>query len=543
MLRRRFNSAGPLFLAGIAAIIIAMLWLAEARVGRLWLRTAWLAAGACVVAIPLGTLLATLLVKTDVAGRRPALLLLVALLFVPLYLVMGAWDAGFGIQGWHTLVANPHLAHEPWLAGWRAAIWVHGLAAVPWVALIVGAGLRTVEAEFEEDAVLCTSPPRVLWHVSLPRAATAILVAAGWVAIIVSAEISVTDFFQVRTFAEEIYTQSALGAFTFSDAPPEPEDALPLSALGLWLGLALSTVIAVAALLAARTLVADLVDTSNRPPWIWRLRRARWPTTILLWSIMFLVAGVPLANLVYKAGVRVDMTEAGRVRSWSPIKVVERVAAAPVEYRGQIWQSIQIGGAATTAALLIGAPLAWSMRLARSTPWLRLIALAICLTIPGPLLGIAVIRALNQPDSSPLAFLSALYDSNFAPWLVQTIRTLPWVTLILWSAFASVPQVMLDMAATDGAGWWRQLLWIALPQHVSAVVAAWLLGLAIAVGELASTVLVMPPARHTVLAVQVFQLLHYGVDDRLAAVCLVMALGIGAIVALAATLMKPKTSI
>lgn len=537
-MRRTFISAGVLFLTGAAAIIIATLWLAEPRVGRLWLRTAGLAAGACSVAIPLGTLLAILLVKTDVAGRRPARLLLVALLFVPLYLIMGAWDAGFGIQGWHTLVANPHLAHEPWLAGWRAAIWIHGLAAVPWVALIVGAGLRTVEAEFEEDAVLCTSPPRVLWHVSLPHAAPAILVAAAWVALVASAEISVTDFFQVRTFAEEIYTQSALGAFTFSNAPPNPDDAIPLSALGLWLGLALSTVIALATLLAARTFVTDLVDTTSRPPWIWRLGRARWPTAAMLWSVMFLVAGVPLANLVYKAGVRVDMTETGRVRSWSPVKVIERVAAAPVEYRGQIWQSLKIGGTATTTALLIGAPLAWSMRLARRTPWLRLVMLAVCLMIPGPLLGIAVIRALNQPDSSPLAFLSTFYDSNFAPWLVQTIRTLPWSTLILWSAFASVPQVMLDMAATDGAGWWRQLLWIALPQHVSAVVAAWLLGLAIAVGELAATVLVMPPARHTVLAVQVFQLLHYGVDDRLAAICLVMAIGIAGIVAIAARLMN-----
>ena len=100
------------------------------------------------------------------------------MLFVPLYLFTGAWDAGFGIQGWHTLVTNPHLAHQPWLAGWRAAVWVHGLAAVPWVVLIVGAGLRAVEAEIEEDAATCAAPLQVLWHVSLRRAGPAIVVAA-----------------------------------------------------------------------------------------------------------------------------------------------------------------------------------------------------------------------------------------------------------------------------------------------------------------------------------------------------------------------------
>ncbi len=142
------------------------------------------------------------------------------MLFVPLYLVTGAWDAGFGIQGWHTLSTNPHLAHEPWLAGWRAAVWVHGLAAVPWVVLIVGAGLRAVEAEIEEDAATCAAPQKVMWHVSLRRAAPAIVLAGVWVAIMTTTEISVTDFFQVRTFAEEVYTQAALGTF---DASGEQE--------------------------------------------------------------------------------------------------------------------------------------------------------------------------------------------------------------------------------------------------------------------------------------------------------------------------------
>ena len=133
------------------------------------------------------------------------------MLFVPLYLVTGAWDAGFGIQGWHTLVTNPHLAHEPWLAGWRAAVWVHGLAAVPWVVLIVGAGLRAVEAEIEEDAATCAAPRRCCGTCRFAGPRRRSRVAAVWVATVVMTEISVTDFFQVRTFAEEVYTQARIG--------------------------------------------------------------------------------------------------------------------------------------------------------------------------------------------------------------------------------------------------------------------------------------------------------------------------------------------
>jgi ABC-type Fe3+ transport system permease subunit len=169
---------------------------------------------------------------------------------------------------------------------------------------------------------------------------------------------------------------------------------------------------------------------------------------------------------------------------------------------------------------------------------MRLVAITLCLTIPGPLLGIALIYVLNRPPDSALAPLAVLYDSNFAPWLVQTIRAAPLVTLVLWPALASIPQQMLDAAATEGAGWWGQLLRIAVPQRWPAVAAAWLVGLAIAVGEVAATVLVIPPQPSTAISVRVFQLLHYGVDDRVAAICLVLVALIALLTGTAAALFK-----
>jgi iron(III) transport system permease protein len=550
---QRRNSFFPklVWVAAVAAGM-ALLWLADPRVAKLWLNTAWLAGGACLIALPLGTLLAVILFKTDAPGRGPATWLLVGMLFVPLYLVTGAWDAGFGIQGWHTLVTNPHLAHQPWLAGWRAAIWVHGLAAVPWVVLIVGAGLRAVEAEIEEDGATCASPFNVLWHISIRRAAPAIAVAALWIVTVVMTEISVTDFFQVRTFAEEVYTQAALGTFDAvgPDTTTPSSDGFP--AAGLWSGLLLSTALALAVIVGISRIFADLADAQHRAPWIWRLKAGRWPAAIALWSGMLLLAGVPLANLAYKAGVQVTATKNGRVRSWSPLTAVERVSVAPAEFSGELWLTARIGVAAATAALLMALPLAWSLRGAfvkarasqhtTSTPWFCLLAIALCLTLPGPLLGLGIIRLLDRPPDSPLSALAWLYDSNFAPWLVQTLRALPIATLILWPALASIPQVMLDTAASDGAGWWGRLLRIALPQRWLAVIAAWLIALAVAVGELAATVLVMPPQRGaTALSIQVFQLLHYGVDDRVAAICLVMVISIAGVTGIAGILLRRTT--
>ena len=67
------------------------------------------------------------------------------------------------------------------------------------------------------------------------------------------------------------------------------------------------------------------------------------------------------------------------------------------------------------------------------------------------------------------------------------------------------------------------------------------MALAIAVGELAATILVMPPQLgRTALSIQVFQMLHYGMDDRVAAICLVMVFSIAALTGIAALLLQRK---
>src|SRR6476659_9443574 len=225
------------------------------------------------------------------------------MLFLPIYLITGAWDAGFGVQGWFTMLSNAHLLHEPLLTGWRAAVSIHALAAVPWVVLIVGANLRAVESEIEEDAATIVPPYRVLWHVSVRRAIAGICLAGVWIAIVTTTEISVTDFFQVRTFAEEVYTQSALGVIGGGPNPPQstlgPSDPyLPaLSSIGLWSGLSLSTILAIAAIATATQFFAELADSTHQQTWLWRLRNTRWVAAILLWSAMLFLVGVPLGNL------------------------------------------------------------------------------------------------------------------------------------------------------------------------------------------------------------------------------------------------------
>ncbi len=114
---------------------------------QLWLlrNTLLLAAGSCAISLPLGTALAFLLWRTDVPGRRLAVSLRRRPVAHAPVSASGSLGRGLGAVG----LVLPGLRAVLGAAGCRAgtaAIWVHSLAAVPWVVLLVGAaaaGRRT----------------------------------------------------------------------------------------------------------------------------------------------------------------------------------------------------------------------------------------------------------------------------------------------------------------------------------------------------------------------------------------------------------------
>ena len=146
-----------------------------------------------------------MLLRSDLPGRRMGISIIVVLLFLPLYLQASAWQAGFGQEGWY----SAHGGGEPWLSGWNAAVWVHTLAAIPWVVLFAGLGLRIVEPALEEQALLDGTPWQVFRRVTLPACWPALGLAAVWVAMFTAGEMTVTSIFSVRTYAEEVFNQIA----------------------------------------------------------------------------------------------------------------------------------------------------------------------------------------------------------------------------------------------------------------------------------------------------------------------------------------------
>jgi iron(III) transport system permease protein len=446
-----------------------------------------------------------------------------AMLLLPVYLQAAGWDAGFGQMGWHSF-ARGNLA-APLLKGWRAAVWIHAMSAIPWVALIVGAAARYVDPDLEEEALLVGSPLQVFLRVSLPRMLAGVAVAAFWILLLTATEMTVTDLYRVRTYAEELYTGFALG----DDLRSAWLTALPG-------GAALAAV--VIATLAVAFAVAPALGTPTRSALTYRLGAWRLPACGVMVLLLLLVCGVPLANLVCKAGLVMTNVDGRLVRQWSVLQFTQVVAPSVWEYRQELLWSTLISAASATVAVAGGAALSWFARHGGWPSVPALAATAIGVALPGPLVGLAVIWLLDRPHPGLCVWL---YDRTlFAPILAISIRLVPLASIFCWFVLRSVADDVLDSAACEGAGGWSRFWRIVVPQRWSGLVAAWLAMFALAAGDLACSILVVPPGVTTV-PIRVFGLIHAGVDDQVAGICLTVLVAVAAVAAAVGWLLQLHT--
>ncbi len=275
-------SAAVLCALGIAFLLARVVG-GEQRVWSLAGNTLLLATHTCLVSLPIGTLLAFLIVRTDLPGRQFVAVAVGAMLFIPLYIQAAAWDAGFGQLGWYSMAGGTMA--KPILSGWWAVVWIHGTTAVPWVVLIVGAGLRLVEPELEEEALLFGSHWQVFRHVTLVRMMAYVGVAALWILISTTCEMTVTNLYRVPTLTEIVYMElpyvDSLGEAGLTTLP-----------LALVVGS-----LAVVSLVIVAAVAPPASSASMRPPRTIRLGRLRAWATVVVCALLLLVVVAPLDNL------------------------------------------------------------------------------------------------------------------------------------------------------------------------------------------------------------------------------------------------------
>ena len=484
-----------------------------ARTATLAGNTGRLLLGTLLLAVPAGVVLAVLIERTNLPARRLLAMLLWVPLFVPLPLFTSGWQAVLGADGW---LPGWSGEYAPWALGIGSAVWIHAMAGLPWVVLIVRSGLRAVERELEEDALLVRPAPWVLWHVSLPRALAAIGAAALWVALMTAGEISVADLMQVRTFAEEVNTQ-----LVSPQRDPGGGDPLGRAVVVslVWVGLVTAAILWLARR-ADRLVPCGVL--SYRPAL--RLSLGMWGVALAaaLLALVAALAVVPVAGLAYRAGVSEGVwTWAGLSaqlrRSWG----LERGLLSRT-----LLGAMATGLFATTLAFFA----CWA---ARGSAWFRaglLVLAAIAWAMPGPVVGLGAKEVFRHIVLATEAFtrLPARLlwhgPSSLPVILVHTVRLFPFAVAILWPTIRLIPRELFEAARLDGLGSMGELRAIGWPLARKACLLSVFAVLVLSLGEISAAKIVSTPGADTFAEV-VWTQMHYGVGPELAARCL-MLLGV-----------------
>ncbi|MES2348755.1 MAG: iron ABC transporter permease [Pseudomonadota bacterium] len=139
-----------------------------------------LAAGLTAIAVPLGGMLAFLMIRTDLPGRG----FIAPMLLVPIFvspMVMGfGYVVSMGPVGFYSLWAKDILGVIPWnIYSFTSIVVIAGLTHVPHVYLYASSALKSLGSDVEEAArVAGASPLQVMFNVSLPMITPALAYAA-----------------------------------------------------------------------------------------------------------------------------------------------------------------------------------------------------------------------------------------------------------------------------------------------------------------------------------------------------------------------------
>jgi iron(III) transport system permease protein len=129
-----------------------------------------LASGLALIAVPLGAMLAFLMVRTDLPGRNWIAPLLLVPIFVSPMVVAFGYVVSMGPVGFYTLWVKQIIGIQPWnVYAFPSIVVIAGLTHVPHVYLYASAALKSLGSDVEEAArVAGASPLQVALNVSLP---------------------------------------------------------------------------------------------------------------------------------------------------------------------------------------------------------------------------------------------------------------------------------------------------------------------------------------------------------------------------------------
>lgn len=471
----------------------------------------WISLATAVLCMIMGTLLAFLVVRTDLPGKRALRTLLILPYSIPSFFSAIAWIQLLGPQGY---VTRPLLL----LFGWETAPWnIYGPGGIVFVMTVhyfvlvfitVAGALERMDASLEEAARTSgANTYRIMREVTLPLVVPAIL-AGGLLAFIGSiANFGIPALLGMRA-RFFVLTTSIYYALSIPDFSLATALSILLVAAGV------VPLIFQWVLQKSENRYTVIGGKSVRPAEL-RLRSLRG--VLLAGTVLFVIfiSLVPIGSLILTA----------LLRYWGAPLVLRSFTLEHFVYilnlditQRAIGNSLLLAGAAATITMFVGTIISYlnvKAKLAGSR-FLDFFG-TIPYAIPHTVIAIAAILAWAKPPVS-------LYGTLWIILVAYLAIYLPFAVRATNSTLQQIHNSLEEAARVSGAGLFQRLRDVILPLTRPGMIAGWILVFMPALRELTISILLYGHRTETI-GVVVFNMQDAGYGEVAAALaCVVMAL-------------------
>jgi iron(III) transport system permease protein len=481
------------------------------------------AAGMAAIAVPLGALLAFIMVRTDIPGKHILEPMILIPIFVSAVVVAFGYVVAIGPVGIFSTLAKDVLGFVPWnLYSMTSLVVIAGLTHVPHVYLYSAAALRGLGTDLEEAARISgANPLRVALHVSLPMIMPAILFAGALV-----------FFLGFELFGLPL----VLG---------DPQDVLVLSTylykltnkLGVpsyqLMAVVVVVIIAITAPLVfmQRLLLRQAqryvsVRGKGQKSQPLRLHGWRWIALALVVVWLIFTVAVPLAGIVLRSFV-VTWGEGVRLLDVLTLDHYRELLDYPNVIRG-IVNTLGIGVIGGAAAVICYAAIAVAVHRWNSG-WTRVVDYIVMVprAMPGLVAGLALLWVFLF-----VPFLAPLKSTIFSIWLAYSIVWLAYGMRLISGTLLQVGPELEEAARVAGASDLRAKRDVTVPLIKYGMLASWLLIFLIFVREYSTGIYLLGPGTEVIGSLLV-SLWGTGAVDLVSALSVVNVVMIGAGLAVA----------
>ena len=492
--------------------------------GRMTLNSLAFALGSSALAIAIGTVLAYLIVRTDVPGKPLMFAASVVPLIIPgiLHTISWIFLASPQIGILNQWIVHPVFGGNLNVFSIPGMILVEGVHLSPLVFLLMVAAFRSMDPSLEESAIMSgASLVTVFRRITVPLvrpalyAAALIMIVRGLESFEVPAVLGLPA--HIWVFTSRIW--SVLNALPpdYGQAGAYAMSLLVLTSIGIFFH----------SRLTRRARSFQTVTGKGFRPRPVSLGAWRWPATALIVAYFLLAVVAPVLVLLYASTQPYYSPPSHYTLRHMSLANYPSVFHDPVTQHA-FTNSLVLGVGSATAVMLVGAVASWLVvRTTLPGRWILDSLAFLPLIIPGLVLGVALLYVY-------LRIPIAIYGTLWILFIAYLTRFMPYGMRYASTSMFQLGRELEESAMMSGASWWQMFRRVVLPLLMPGLTAGWIYVVIVSVRELGSSVLLYSPGKE-VLSIVIWERYRNGELPQVATTGIML---IGALVVLVSVAYK-----